>query len=119
MKDVGTKAAHEQPGLSKEPVLPTRPDIQSANSGDVEVAYTGKITLGRSIPRDGPEEPRMRMLIAYVVLFVWALWVIFGLVRLSLTGDSTMLLAAPALLLVPLIIVLKYYFSVKRRRRSR
>ncbi len=114
MEDVSTKAAHEQAGISEEPVLPPKLDIQQGYEEESEVAYTARIKLGRRIPHDGPEDPRMRVQITYVVLLVWVMWVVFGFIRLSLTGDKTMLLAAPILILVPLSVVLKYYFGRKR-----
>ncbi|SRR6266567_3267457 len=126
MKDVGSKTAHGQTGISKEPELPFKSDmrepelpprleIRPGYEQNDSAVYTARISLGKRIPRNGPREPRMRGLITYVVLSVWVMWVIFGAIRLTLTGDSTMLLAAPALLLVPLAPVLRYYFSEKHR----
>jgi hypothetical protein len=126
MKDVGSKTAHEHTGVAKEPVLPFKSDIRKPGlpprldirPGDEQndlVAYTAKITLGKRIPRNGPRKPHMRDRITWVILLVWVMWVVFGAIRLTLTGDSTMLLASPVLLLVPLVAVLRYYFSKKRR----
>jgi hypothetical protein len=125
MKDVSTKTAHEQPGTLKEPVLPPRLDIRQADNQEGEVDYAAKISLRKQIPNNGPERPRMRVRIAYVVLFVWVGWGFFGAIRLALTGDSTMLVVASALMLVPLSIVLKYYFRdeqpgpMKKAKRSK
>jgi hypothetical protein len=126
MKDVGSKIKHGQTETSKEPELPFKFDIKEPElppkldirpgyEQNDPVVYAAKITLGKRKPRNGPIDSRMRGLITYMVLSVWVMWVIFGAIRLTLTGDSTMLLAAPALLLVPLVAVLKYYFSEKHR----
>lgn len=100
-------------GLTTDVELPKNFDIKdvedSSNHEEGNLEKAGSIEIWKRLKFN--EKAKARPFITGIVLLVWFTWVIVGLVRLVITGETFLLITSPALLSVPVYRIVKFYFS--------